>query len=74
VRGEVISNSVTLLSASGSSIELGAESIVGIYPAVVGAIVAVEAGDDLIEHEVLETANEVSRRWVDARGLAHVLK
>ena len=63
-------SSVTLLSANGSSLELGAESIVGIYPASIGAIVAVEAGEDLVEHQVVEDAHEVSRRWIDARGLA----
>jgi hypothetical protein len=65
-----MSNSVTLLTASGGSLELGAESIVGIYPTANGSIVAVEAGEDFVEHEVIETAHEVSRRWVSARGLA----
>jgi hypothetical protein len=63
-------SSVTLLSANGGSLELGAESIVGIYPASLGAIVAVESGEDLVEHLVVEDAHEVSRRWIDARGLA----
>lgn len=67
-----MSDSVTLLTASGGSLELGAESIVGIYPSTAGSIVSVEAGDDLIEHQVLETAHEVSRLWIHARGLAAV--
>lgn len=65
-----MSNSVTLCTTSGGSLELGAESIVGIYPSSIGSIVAVEAGDDLIEHEVVEDAHEISRRWINARGLA----
>ena len=64
-----MSNSVTLLTTSGGSLELGSESIVGIYPNSIGAIVAVESGDDFVEHEVIEDAHEVSRRWISARGL-----
>lgn len=65
-----MSNSVTLLAMSGGSLEIGAEAIVGIYPTSVGSIVAVESGEDLVEHLVLEDAHEVSRRWISARGLA----
>lgn len=61
---------LTLITLSGGELELGSDSIVGIYPTSTGSIVAVESGDDFVEHEVLENAHELSRRWFNARSLA----
>jgi hypothetical protein len=66
-------NGLTLITTSGGPLELGPESIVGIYPTSVGSIVAVESGDDLVEHHVLENAYEISRRWIDARSLSSAM-
>jgi hypothetical protein len=68
-----MANGLTLITASGGAMVLESESIVGIYPTSVGSIVVIEAGDDLVEHEVLETAHEISRRWIDARSLASAM-
>lgn len=66
-------NRLTLLTFTGDPLEFMADSIVGIYPRESGSIVAIEQGDDLAEHEVLESALEVSRRWVEARGFAQAV-
>lgn len=65
-----MSNRLSLLTFAGDPVEFQAETIFGIYPNAAGSIIAVEVGDDLAEHEVAESAHEVSRRWVEARGSA----
>ncbi|MBA3316332.1 MAG: hypothetical protein M3552_18445 [Planctomycetota bacterium] len=65
-----MSNRLSLLTFTGDPVEFQVETIVGIYPNVEGSIIAVEVGDDLAEHEVAESAHEVSRRWGEARGFA----
>lgn len=65
-----MSKRLTLQTAAGSSIEICPETLFGIYPHSLGSVIAVLTGDDLAEHEVQESACEVSKRWFETRVAA----